>query len=116
VTTGCGKRECKLHNSIKTIFMGKKANKSEAENIEDKKFPLPEYPANEDIYRNEDEESLDALTAKKQRLKKEMDEGLDVPGAELDDENEIIGEEDEENNYYSLGGDDHNDLEEDQPE
>lgn len=26
---------------------------------------------------------------------------LDVPGAELDDSNESIGEEDEENNYYS---------------
>jgi hypothetical protein len=32
-------------------------------------------------------------------------EDLDVPGAELDDENENIGTEDEENNYYSLGGD-----------
>jgi hypothetical protein len=37
---------------------------------------------------------------------------LDVPGAELDDRNEEIGEEDEENNYYSLGGDNHDDLEE----
>ncbi len=33
--------------------------------------------------------------------------GLDVPGAENDDENEAIGEEDEENNEYSLGGDKH---------
>ena len=41
-----------------------------------------------------------------------LDEGLDVPGAELDDANELIGEEDEENNYYSLGGDDHSDLDE----
>lgn len=96
--------------------MDKKANQSEAEKIENKKFPLPEYPANEDIYRNEEEESLEDLTAKKQRLRKEMDEGLDVPGAELDDENESIGEEDEENNYYSLGGDDHSDLEEDKGE
>lgn len=38
---------------------------------------------------------------------------LDVPGAELDNVNESIGEEDEENNYYSLGGDRHEDLEED---
>jgi len=30
---------------------------------------------------------------------------LDVPGSELDDENEAIGSEDEENNNYSLGGD-----------
>ena len=37
---------------------------------------------------------------------------LDIPGAELDDSNEEIGEEDEENNYYSLGGDNHDDLEE----
>ncbi len=31
---------------------------------------------------------------------------LDVPGADEDDTNEDIGEEDEENNPYSLGGDD----------
>ncbi|MEO8472079.1 MAG: hypothetical protein ABI477_07795 [Chryseolinea sp.] len=38
---------------------------------------------------------------------------LDVPGSELDDNEEMNGSEDEENNSYSLGGDDHNDLEED---
>jgi hypothetical protein len=38
---------------------------------------------------------------------------LDVPGAELDDADEVVGEEDEENNYYSVGGDNHNNLEED---
>ena len=38
---------------------------------------------------------------------------LDIPGSDLDDENEAIGEEDEENNYYSLGGDRHESLEED---
>ena len=32
----------------------------------------------------------------------DMGEDLDVPGAELDDDNEDIGEEDEENNSYSL--------------
>jgi len=37
---------------------------------------------------------------------------LDIPGAELDDANEILGEEDEENNNYSIGGDRHDDLEE----
>jgi hypothetical protein len=40
-------------------------------------------------------------------------EDLDVPGSELDDANEDIGEEDEENNSYSIGGDRHEDLEED---
>lgn len=34
---------------------------------------------------------------------------LDVPGAELDDDNEAIGSEDEENNSYSIGGDGHED-------
>ncbi len=38
---------------------------------------------------------------------------LDVPGSELDDEEENIGSEDEENNYYSISGDNHQDLEED---
>lgn len=37
---------------------------------------------------------------------------LDIPGSELDDENEEIGSEDEENNSYSIGGDNHEDLEE----
>jgi hypothetical protein len=37
---------------------------------------------------------------------------LDVPGSELDDNAENVGSEDEENNYYSLGGDDHTRLDE----
>ena len=40
-------------------------------------------------------------------------EDLDVPGSEQDDEQEAIGSEDEENNSYSIGGDRHEDLEED---
>lgn len=43
----------------------------------------------------------------------ENEDDLDVPGAELDDENEELGEADEENNYYSLGGDRHENLDED---
>jgi hypothetical protein len=38
---------------------------------------------------------------------------LDIPGIELDDTMEQIGSEDEENNGYSLGGDSHNNLDED---
>jgi hypothetical protein len=38
---------------------------------------------------------------------------LDIPGSELDDEQENVGNEDEENNYYSLGGDGHSNLDED---
>jgi len=43
----------------------------------------------------------------------DLNTDLDIPGSELDDENENIGEEDEENNYYSLGGDRHENQEED---
>jgi hypothetical protein len=43
----------------------------------------------------------------------DLNTDLDIPGSELDDENERIGEEDEENNYYSLGGDRHENQEED---
>jgi hypothetical protein len=39
---------------------------------------------------------------------------LDIPGSDLDDRNERIGEEDEENNDYSLGGDE-NDMNESRP-
>jgi hypothetical protein len=45
-------------------------------------------------------------------LQSEMGSDLDVPGAELDDELELTGDEDEENNYYSIGGDNHHELEE----
>lgn len=40
-------------------------------------------------------------------------EDLDIPGSEQDDRREEIGSEDEENNSYSLGGENHEDLEED---
>jgi hypothetical protein len=84
---------------------------------EEKKFPLPVYPEGEDIYKKEkeveyDEDCLELENKIKGRIKKEGDD-LDVPGSELDDADEAIGEEDEENNYYSVGGDDHQDLEED---
>ena len=43
-----------------------------------------------------------------------QEDDLDVPGSDLDDKEEDLGEEDEENNYYSIGGDRHENLEEDQ--
>ena len=94
--------------------MDKKSAKPAKLTPEDKKFPLPIYSADEDIYSKDKEVSLneDEEAEKNARLA----EGLDVPGSELDDAEEEIGEEDEENNYYSLGGDDHNDLEEDKEE
>jgi hypothetical protein len=95
--------------------MKKKSGESEKLTSEDKKFPLPVYNADEDIYAKEKEVSLDEED-EEAKLNAKLSEGLDVPGSELDDADEEIGEEDEENNYYSLGGDDHNDLEEDKEE
>lgn len=57
----------------------------------------------EDITENVDEDDL---------MHEQLSEDLDVPGSELDDEDELTGSEDEENNYYSLGGDEHTDLDE----
>ena len=94
----------------------------------DRDFPeLNLYPSSEDMYARgmkDDNLNPDDLS---QRKSTETQEGkwnektfnedksgddLDIPGSELDDVQESIGEEDEENNYYSIGGDNHDDLEE----
>lgn len=91
-------------------------------------YPL--YPASDDVYSKgliEGDIDPEDITKIKKELgldaddwnEKDFDddltgEDLDVPGSELDDDDEIDGNEDEENNYYSLGGDNHNDLEENQ--
>ena len=75
----------------------------------------PVYPAKDDIYNRERKEILDENDVSGKQKKKPIasfDEELDVPGAELDNADEMIGEEDEENNYYSLGGEDHHNLDE----
>jgi hypothetical protein len=97
--------------------MNKKNKKETNSFTENEKFPLPVYKKEDDIYSKakevplEDEELLGK--GKPSVRVKNLGSDLDVPGAELDNADEAIGEEDEENNYYSLGGDDHDDLEED---
>jgi hypothetical protein len=97
---------------------------------ENKNLPgYPGYPTGEDIFKQDKEESNvdpEDISKKKEPVEKnksgknekdfEEDKSgsdLDVPGSELDDEQEETGNEDEENNYYSIGGDDHDDLDED---
>ncbi|ABQ03085.1 MULTISPECIES: hypothetical protein [Flavobacterium] len=72
-----------------------------------------DYPANEDIYNQEERlEDIDPQDISGERIinndnhewKQNSDKignDLDVPGSELDDQQEDIGSEDEENNYYS---------------
>jgi hypothetical protein len=93
----------------------------------------PIYPESEDIYSKYDEEKdidPEVISERKDLLEKEKDKSslkrdinddlsgrdLDIPGSELDDKLEDIGSEDEENNYYSIGGDDHDNLDEDKGE
>jgi hypothetical protein len=114
------------------VIMDKNKKKKDPDEISNDKGELPGnpiYPASEDIYskaqREEDPRGNAPSNPKKtnknkaeKRNEKDFNEDLsgkdlDVPGSELDDDQENIGSEDEENNYYSLGGDDHNDLEED---
>jgi hypothetical protein len=90
-------------------------------------YPL--YPSSDDIYiQNTFAEDIDPEDVSRLKPANEEDDieknnekdfgddvsgsDLDIPGAALDDQQEDIGSEDEENNYYSIGGDNHNDLEE----
>lgn len=105
--------------------------KQTAENTEQSKLPtFLNYPPSEDIYvqgHKESEIDPEDILRNKDSLPIQIKEkpnqkdfatdvsgsDLDVPGSELDDEQEETGNEDEENNYYSLGGENHNNLEED---
>ena len=89
-----------------------------------KKVNSNSYLKNEDIYNNSKEEKEidpEDISKKKESngnyksgtwnekdfKNNESGHDLDVPGSELDDIQEEIGSEDEENNNYSLGGDNH---------
>ena len=94
----------------------------------EKRMNLPQvmtYPASEDIYnkskevQNIDPENISKTKDANNKKNFSSDvsgNDLDVPGSELDDADEKIGSEDEENNYYSIGGDDHSNLDEDKGE
>ena len=105
-----------------------KISKKETPENTSKKFPDYQiYPPSEDIYNKAKEETeIDPENPSKtkkpnenygKRNEKDFHEDksgadLDIPGSELDDQQENIGSEDEENNGYSIGGDNHNNLEE----
>jgi len=88
-------------------------------------LPSLNYPASEDIFNKAKDvgelgaDSNSGISTAPEKIidwhdnefeKDAADGGLDVPGSELPIK---IGEEDEENAYYSIGGDAHNNLEED---
>lgn len=105
-----------------------KGTKYQPEEKINEAFPdYPIYPPSEDIYSNyTKEEEVDiehpynpksiadkfGVPTHKNEDEDITGDNLDIPGAELDDYQEFIGSEDEENNYYSLGGDNHENLDE----
>lgn len=109
------KKNSKVKEQLK-----KKVNEKAPENTD---TPIQLVPGNEADVTKED---LEALGPKDLSMDMGDDEDLkhrvypldfagnelDVPGAELDDASERIGSEDEENNPYSIGGDNHDKLEE----
>jgi hypothetical protein len=117
---------CQIQDIMKKDIKIKKPSSSRTEKSD---FPdYPAYPSSEDVFSQFREEDInldlnvkESLEKPGKRNEKDFEEDmtgndLDVPGGELDDDQENIGSEDEENNYYSLGGDNHNDLEEDKGE
>lgn len=106
----------------------KNSKAQEGGEAENNDFPgYPHYPASEDIYNNAKETDLNPEDVSKVKKQPEIPgkrnvkdfkedltgEDLDVPGSKADEAKFNAGSEDEENNYYSLGGDAQNDLEED---
>jgi hypothetical protein len=125
-------------NGNQIIAMKKNLNTNPSDHMPnndetDNHLEYPLYPESEDIYnrfkkeKNMDPEDIskvkksDKSDKARTNIEKESNDdasgsNLDIPGSELDDEQENIGNEDEENNYYSIGGDDHNNLDEDKDE
>lgn len=83
----------------------------DSKDLQDKHLEELNYPKSEDIFEQEEALPLNGDGEVGSAPTETMEMNLDVPGAELDDAMENIGAEDEENNYWSLGGDNHEDLE-----
>ncbi len=105
----------------------KKTNNIPDKGTDDTLPGYPIYPASEDIYSKA--KKLDGINPDDNSEIKSPNvaddawnelapdeiltgEDLDIPGIEASEADEEIGEEDEENSYYSLGGDEHNNLDE----
>lgn len=121
--------EEKEKDSEKLKKATEESNSEETKNQKgNKEYPgYPLYPKSEDIYSqsieldlNAGEPNISQNEVDNLGERNELDfsedmtgEDLDVPGSQDDEALPNFGKEDEENNYYSLGGDNHNDLEED---
>ncbi|PWN72036.1 hypothetical protein C1631_005340 [Chryseobacterium phosphatilyticum] len=78
-------------------------------NEQNRRLEQMDYNPNEDLFKREKHISLDGdgnPIFDEDANDDKIDKGLDIPGAEDDDEMEEIGAEDEENNYWSLSDND----------
>ena len=109
-----------------------KLGSAKAKSDKEDKNKVPDfllYPPSEDIYNQLKKESdIDPEDISKNKVPVEIDNvselnekdfeqdvsggDLDIPGSELDDDLEDVGSEDEENNHYGIGGDNHSNLDE----
>lgn len=99
-----------INDAVETPFSAKPKKRAKAKNSESDvtKGDLRALNSEENTFKGDDEELEDRVYPVDFAGK-----DLDIPGADLDDNEEMNGAEDEENNSYSLGGDNHEDLEED---
>lgn len=72
-----------------------------------KQFSKKKFPTSEvNTYSGANKElPIDKIISNQENSSETMGQDLDVPGAEQDDQQESLGSEDEENNFYSLGDD-----------
>lgn len=118
------RRDNKKHTANKPVKDTKDFQLTASEENDNKAVDVLLYPPSDDIYNQFIEETNidpEDITKSKRMVEeggkwneKDFDEDmvgddLDVPGSELDDDQEMISSEDEENNAYSLGGDNHDD-------
>lgn len=81
---------------------------------QDKELREMNYSPGEDIFNEEKKVRLDknGIPLEDEEELDDMEMDLDVPGSEEDNEQEDLGSEDEENNYYSLEDNEDNHEEE----
>jgi hypothetical protein len=117
-----------VFEQLKNYISMEQKNKKQPDRAERQGFPgYPHYPSSQDAFTSHKvDEEIDPEEPDKVKTSEQLAEDLnekdftddvsgsdlDIPGAEDDDAQEAIGSEDEENNYYSLGGDNHESQEE----
>ncbi len=90
-----------IYNQEKEVPLEEEIDKEEKDESDDREIPLEDFsPEVRDQIKTPDDDDWNTENFDTDH----SGDDLDVPRSELDDAEEEVGEEDEENNYYSLGG------------